>query len=180
VALGKSLVPKPDLKLEIPVGADPELDGRALALARYEEARTAAMDTVLNPRRKKSDTPGALPAFETLEPDRQLDVLKALYQRLYDAAPVMPEPPTPDPNLSRKEAKAAAAKASLEWLEAECRKRTLADPGDLDRLAQARAEAIQHALLTDTGLEPTRVFVARNGKVTTNDTPRVRLELSVK
>jgi hypothetical protein len=140
------------------------------------------MDTVLKGHRKQAETAPAPPAFETLEPDRQLDVLEALYQRLYGAAASLPEPPAPDPNASRKEARAQATKASIDWLENECRKRTLADPGDLDRLAQARAEAIQHALLTDTGLEPTRVFVVRNGKVTTTtaDTPRVKLELSVK
>ena len=54
-ALGKSLVPKADLQLEIPLGSDLELDGRALAQARYEEARAAAMDTMLNGRRKKSE-----------------------------------------------------------------------------------------------------------------------------
>ena len=50
---------------------------------------------------------------------------------------------------------------------------------DLDALAQSRAEAIQKALLTDTGLEPQRVFLTRNGKVAAAD-GKVRVELSVR
>jgi hypothetical protein len=52
-------------------------------------------------------------------------------------------------------------------------------PDELNRLAQQRAEAIQHAVLVDTGLAPTRVFLTRDGKVSTN-APNVRFELGVK
>lgn len=177
-ALGKSLAPKPDLRLEIPVGTDPELDGKALAAQRYERELTAAMADVLHGRKKK-DPPPALPPFDSLELEQKTDVLKALYERLAGAAPVIPEPPEPDADLSRKEAKARERQASIDWLESECRKRAAADPGELDRLAQGRGEAIQRAVLVDTGLDPTRVFLARNGKVALNES-NVRFELSVK
>ena len=39
--------------------------------------------------------------------------------------------------------------------------------------------AVQHALVTDTGLAPERVFFARDGKVSANE-QQVRLELAVK
>lgn len=180
-ALGKSLVPKADLRLEIPVGVEPKSDGQALANARYERGLAAAMDSALNGKRKRKpqETPPPLPAFDTLEPERKIDVLSALYQSLSGAAPVIPEPEKPTGDVSRKEAKTQAERATVAWLEAECRKRSTVEPDELDRLAQARAEAIQHAVLTDTGLEPTRVFTARNGKVTPN-APNVRFELSVK
>jgi hypothetical protein len=45
-------------------------------------------------------------------------------------------------------------------------------------LAQRRAESIQVALLTDTGLDPQRVFLARNGKVAAQD-GKVRFELAM-
>ena len=52
-------------------------------------------------------------------------------------------------------------------------------PGDLERLGQVRGEAIQKALLMDTGLAPGRVFLTRAGKITAN-APNVRFELAVK
>ena len=42
-----------------------------------------------------------------------------------------------------------------------------------------RGTAVQHALVTDTGLPPERVFFARDGKVSANE-QQVRLELAVK
>ena len=41
------------------------------------------------------------------------------------------------------------------------------------------ATAVQDALLTDTGLPPERVFLARDGKVSANE-QQVRFELAVK
>ncbi|HEX9207134.1 MAG TPA: DUF748 domain-containing protein [Steroidobacteraceae bacterium] len=179
VALGKSLAPKEDLRLEVPAGTDPELDGKALAQARYDRELAAALGEVLHGKKKKGAEPPALPAFDTLEPDQKIDVLSVLYRRLSGAPPSLPEPPEPAGDLSRKEAKAQKRQASIDWLEVQCRQMAVADPGEFDRLAQERGEAIQRALLVDTGLAPERVFVTRNGKVTAN-APSVRFELSVK
>jgi outer membrane protein OmpA-like peptidoglycan-associated protein len=49
----------------------------------------------------------------------------------------------------------------------------------MQKLGQQRAEAIQTALLTDTGLAPERVFLAAEGKVAPNE-QQVRFELAVK
>ena len=176
-ALGKSLAPKEDLRLEIPVGTDPEIDGKALAALRYDRELAVSMGEVLHGRRKKDAAP--LPAFDSLEPEQRIDVLSALYARLAGAAPAVPEPPEPAGDLSRKEAKAAKQQATLAWLETESRKLAGVDLGELDRLAQARGEAIQRAVLVDTGLAPTRVFLSRSGKVAAN-APNVRFELGVK
>ncbi|HET7204554.1 MAG TPA: DUF748 domain-containing protein [Steroidobacteraceae bacterium] len=179
-ALGKSLAPKPDLRLEVPIGVDAGLDGQALAQARYEQELQGAMRAVLLGKRRRADAAPALPAFDTLEPDRKVDVLTSLYRQLAGAAPAIPEVAVePDGNLSRRERKAREVQASLDWLEAECRKRALASPSDLERLGQLRGEAIQKALLLDTGLAPGRVFLTRAGKVTAN-APYVRFELAVK
>jgi hypothetical protein len=181
-ALGKSLAPKPDLKLDVPIATDAETDGRALAEARFETERTAAVAAVLGgkKRTRPEDAAAAPPAFESLEPERQLEVLTALYARLAGAPPVLPEPAAAtDEDLSRKERKARELQASIDWLNTETRARATPLPTDLDQLAQARAEAIQKALLTDTGLEPQRVFPTRNGKVAMNE-GKVRLELTVR
>lgn len=179
--LGRSLAPKPDLRLEVPIGIDAERDGQALAQARYEQERAKAMTAVLGGGKKRNvdaDAP-ALPEFDTLDPERRLDVLTALYRQLAGTAPQIPEPPAPAEDLPRKERKAQALQASLDWLEAEARKRATPLAGELERLGQARGEAIQKALLTDTGLAPERVFLTRDGKVGAEG-DRVRFELAIK
>ncbi len=179
-ALGKSLAPKTDLRLEVPIGFDAELDGQALTQARYDQELGLAMTKVLHGGRHKAgaETP-ALPAFDTLEPERRLDVLEALYEQLAGAAPVLPPPVTPPDELSRKERKAQELQGSLDWLAGEARRRAAPLPGDLERLGQARGAAIEKALLSETGLAPERVFVTSAGKVSANP-PAVRLELAVK
>jgi hypothetical protein len=129
--------------------------------------------------RKKADDATPLPAFESLPEDKREDVLTALYTRLFGAEPRVPEAPERAEDQSRKEAKAQAAQARLAWLEQECRARATAEAADLQQLGTQRGEAIQAALLTDTGLAPERVFLAAEGKVAANE-QRVRFELAVK
>ena len=177
-ALGKSLAPKADLRLEVPFGTDPALDGAALAEARYQrELQVAARTVLLGKKRDDDETPA--PSFETLPLDQREKVLTALYTRLAGAAPEIPEPAEPADDVSRKEAKAQAGQARLAWLEQECRTRAAAAPGELEQLGQQRGTAVQDALLTGTGLPPERVFLARDGKVSANG-PQVRFELAVK
>jgi hypothetical protein len=106
-------------------------------------------------------------------------VLTALYTRLAGAEPVVPEPAEPADGVSRKEARAQAEQARLQWLEKEGRARAVAEPGDLEQLGQQRGAAVQGALLSDTGLPPERVFLVRDGKVSANE-QQVRFELAVK
>jgi hypothetical protein len=177
-ALGKSLAPKPDLRLEVPIGADAALDGAALAEARYQhELQTASRKALLGKKNADETTP--VPAFATLSTEQQDKVLTTLYTQLTGAEPVVPEPEKPADEVSRKDAKAQAEQARLAWLEQECRTRAVAQPGDLEQLGQQRGTAVQDALLTDTGLSPERVFLARDGKVSANG-QLVRFELAVK
>ena len=130
-------------------------------------------------RRRGDDPPPPTPAFESLEPEGQLAVLQRVYRDLAGAEPEPPEPPELPGDLPRKERRALELQASLDWLEAESRKRALPLPGELERLGQQRGEAIQAALLADTGMAPERVFMTRSGKVTAAAS-RVRFELEVK
>ena len=120
-----------------------------------------------------------MPAFDTLPPDRREAVLTALYTQLSGAEPVFPEAPERAEDMSRKEAKAQAEQERITWLEQECRKRATAESADLEKLGQQRGAAVQAALLMETGLQPERVYLATEGKVTAND-KLVRLELAVK
>jgi hypothetical protein len=177
-ALGKSLAPKTDLRIEVPIGVDATLDGAALAEASYQRALATAMSTTLRGK-KKADDAAPLPAFDALPEDKREDVLVTLYTQLSGAKPELPEAPERADDVSRKEAKAQAAQARLAWLEKECRTRAVAADSEMQKLGQQRAEAIQSALLTDTGLAPERVFLAAEGKVAPNE-QQVRFELAVK
>jgi uncharacterized protein involved in outer membrane biogenesis len=159
-ALAKSLAEKPQLKLDVPIGVVAEIDGPALA----ERAFRAAL--------------GTEPAFETLEPKRQIEVLSALVRKQTGAEPAIPEPPPPPEGTSRTEAKALRQQAAIESLTAAARAGVVVPETELARLAEERAAAIERALLAEGVLEPTRVFKVREGKVGT-EAGRVRFELGL-
>jgi uncharacterized protein involved in outer membrane biogenesis len=159
-ALAKSLAEKPQLKLDVPIGVVAELDRPALA----EQAFRAAL--------------GAAPAFETLEPKQQIEVLSALVRKQTGTEPALPEPPPPPEGTSRAEAKALRQKAAIEFLTATARTGVVVSASELERLAEERAAAIERALLAEGVLEPTRVFKVREGKVGT-EAGRIRFELGL-
>jgi hypothetical protein len=113
-----------------------------------------------------------------MPPERQLDALTALVRRQTGAAPRIPEPPAPPEGTARAEAKALRQSAAIEYLQKEIRAQLQATDADLDALALARSTAIERALLADSGLDPARVFIARNGKVTPQD-GKVRFQLAL-
>jgi hypothetical protein len=85
----------------------------------------------------------------------------------------------PPEGTSRKEARSMQQAATVESLEAQARAAVQVDPLALQRLGQARGEAIQSALLSGGELPPERVFLARNDKVTAQD-GKVRFELAIR
>jgi hypothetical protein len=176
-ALGKSLAPKPDLKLDVPVATVAELDGKALADRRYAQLLQDAVAGLGAGGKRGGDAAAA--AFDTLRAEQQVEALTALYAKLAGAPPALPAPPPPAEGASRKEAAAQATQATIAWLEQESRARATALPEDLERLAEARATAIQKAVIEGTGLPPERVFLARNDKAAASG-ERVRLELAVR
>ena len=127
----------------------------------------------------KGDADAPVPALDTLEPKKQIEVLTALVRQQTGAPPQIPEPPAPPEGTSRGDAKAMREAAAIEYLQKSARDGVTVKQEDLAALGEARAASIQHALLTDTGLEPTRVFLTREGKVTTED-GKIRFELGLK
>jgi hypothetical protein len=69
--------------------------------------------------------------------------------------------------------------AAIDYLEKEARSHVSVAESEYGRIAEARAAAVQHALLDGGELEPTRVFPVRNGKVTALD-GKVRFDLELK
>lgn len=124
------------------------------------------------------DDKSPLPAFSTLKPKQQIDILSAGVEKQAGAAPMLPEPPAPPAGTSRAEAKAMREAAAIDTLQKEAHAHITASDEALDTLAVARSAAIQHALLTETGLEPGHVFVTKKGKVSA-DEGKVRLELAM-
>jgi hypothetical protein len=106
-------------------------------------------------------------------------VLEDLVEHVRGARPKLPEPPARAEGESRKDAKAAALQSAIDYLQGEARSGITIGEGDIDTLSQARAAAVQGALLGTGELDPARVFMARSDKVTAQN-GKVRLELSLK
>ena len=173
--LAKGLVEKQGIRLEVPAGIAAELDRPALIEQQYQQQLSAVL--AQNLHRKEDDTT-PLPALASLPQDRQIDVLTALVRKQTGAAPKIPDPPAPPEGTSRADARALRDTAALAYLQKEARSRLAATDADLDALAAARATTIQHALLTETGLAPARVFITKNGKVSPKD-GKVRFEMTL-
>jgi hypothetical protein len=175
-ALAKGLAQKPEIRLDVPIGVVPDLDNPALV----DRALAAATDTAARQvLRIKPDDEEPVPPLASLEPKKQIAVLSAVVLKLSGTVPP-PQPEfVPPEGTPRKEARAMEQAAIVEALTETARAAVVVDPLELQRLGQARGEAIQAALLASGELPPDRVFLARNDKVTAQD-GKVRFELGIK
>ncbi len=171
-SLGKAISGRKELRIKIPIGAIAELDQPAPDMTQYNTDLAAAIQSVV---KTKQGQPAA--TLESLEPDQQIAALTALVRKQTGTEPVIP-PTTVQPSLSRKQAKASQQAATIEYLTKQSRSGIKSDPAALEKIADARAQSVQRALLTDTGLDPMRVFLTKNGKVSVQD-GKVRLELTM-
>ena len=174
--LGKALAPKAGIRLKVPIGALADLDLASLTEQRYAAELQSATRRVLLGKKAAEDKP--VPGFDTLEPDKKIDVLTDLVTHVTGAEPQLPPEPERPEGMSRKDAKVAQQAATIEFLSKEAHSHLVPDAGALDQIGEQRAEAIQGALLTDTGLAPERVFLVKDGKVTPQD-GKVRFELAM-
>jgi hypothetical protein len=175
-ALAKGLAQKPEIKLDVPIGVVEELDRPALVARTVADEISSVTREI---KRIKPDDQTPPPSLETLEPKERVAVLTTVVENLTGAAPQVAPPPPPPEGTSRKEARAMEQAATLEALEQQARAAVQVDTLALQRLGQARGEAIQSALLAGGELQPDRVFLARNDKVTAQD-GKVRFELGIK
>lgn len=159
----------------MPIGTA-ELDRPVLLQQRYAEQLAAATRATVGKGKGAADA--TVPTLETLQPLQQIEVLTALLKRQGVAAQE-PQPPAPPQGTSRADARALRDAAIIQYLQQAAHDAVVVRDDELAALGQARAVAIQHVLLTDTGLEPTRVFLTREGKVSTQD-GKVRFELGLK
>jgi hypothetical protein len=168
-AIVKALQERPQLKIEVPIGAVPDIDGPALVTT---ELRAQLSEVEMQRGgRKKADAP--LPAFDQLEPPAKLEVLTQLY--LKDLGQ---EPKYPDTVTAVKE-KPELVSAKIDFLTTALREHLTVSADALTALGQQRAMTLQQALLTDTQIGPERVFLVANNKVIGKD-GAVRVELSLR
>jgi hypothetical protein len=165
----KALNERPQLKIDVPIGSVSELDSPALIEARF----VAEVQEVQSGALKHKKATAAEPEFAQLDREAKADLLAQVYEIKMGSQPKFPDTIT---NLKTKP-ELAAAKA--DFLEKSLHDHIAIGEADLATLGQQRAMAIQTALLTDSQMDPARVFLVANGKAKNQD-GRVRLELSLK
>ncbi|MEP6546971.1 MAG: DUF748 domain-containing protein [Gammaproteobacteria bacterium] len=168
-AMVKALTERPQIKIEIPIASVNELDRPALIEARFM-AEVQVMQSGTPARKKAAE---AAPDYEQLDAGAKSELLTKLYKKDFGSEPKFPEAVAdikPKPEL-------AAAKA--EFLSKVLHEHIAISDSDLRVLGQQRATAVQQLLLTDTQIDPARVFLVANDKARNQD-GKVRLELSLK
>jgi len=168
-AIVKALNERPQLKIEVPIAWVSELDRPALVEAQFtaqiQDAQTGKAG------KKKSTAPAA--DYAQLDEATKVELLAQLYAKDLGA-----EPKYPDAVLSIK-TKPELAAAKADFLSHAVHEHIAVTDADLTNLGQQRAMAIQQLLLTDTQLDPARVFLVANDKAKNQD-GRVRLEMTLK
>ena len=142
--LAKALVERPALSVEIPMTQNPELDRPALAEAAFQAALNAA---ALKAAPKGAKPEAALALFATDRGRRK--ALEYLYRQGGGQKPVPPKPA----------GKEEADKVAISWLEGVLRPRYKASDIALQKLGEARAEAVETAMVKASGVDPKRLFV---------------------
>jgi hypothetical protein len=149
--LRKALKARGGLSLEIPPGSDAELDGAALLDAAWTQ-------------RLESIAPAATRTNRAAY-QRKLEkaYTEAAGKPLPEAAPAAPVAPAAPTTAAAAPAATppadAAREARIAALEAALKAKLVVDPAAFDALGQARARAIQDALLQPGEIDPLRVFI---------------------
>jgi Domain of Unknown Function (DUF748) len=168
-AMVKALNERPQLKIEIPIATIGDLDRPALVESRFQAEVREAQATGKGNRQKAGAAP---PDFGQLDPAAQVELLTQVYEKKLGGEPKYPE------SISKIKAKPDAETAKLDFLKQALHEHIAIAESDLTALGQQRAMAVQQVLLTDTQVDPARVFLVANDKAKNQD-GKVRLELSL-
>jgi hypothetical protein len=168
-AMVKALNERPQLKIEVPIAWVSELDRPTLVEVRFlTQVREAQSG-----KGGRNKSPAAAPDFEQLDAPAKVELLTQLYAKDVGGEPKFPQ------EVANLKTKPELAAAKADFLTKALHEHITVTDGDLTALGQQRAMAVQQALLTDTQLDPARVFLAVNDKAKNQD-GKVRLELSLK
>jgi hypothetical protein len=168
-ALVKAMNERPQLKIEVPIAWVGELDRPAMVEAQFlAEVREAQSG-----KAGRKQAAAAAPALEQMDPAAQTEILTQLYAKNVGGEPKFP------PAVTSLKAQPALAAAKAEYLKQALHEHIVIADADLTALGQQRAMAVQQALLTNTEMDPARVFLVVNDKAKNHD-GQVRLELSLR
>jgi hypothetical protein len=170
--VGKALIERPQLKIEVPIGVVADVDRPALIAARFD-AEVSAAQTIKGAPKKAAPAADPPPAYDQLDPATQLELLTRLYVKDFGS-----EPKFPDAVTSLK-SKPEITPAKIEFLGKSIREHIQVGEGELQALGQQRAVALQQVLLADTQVAAERVFLVANDKAVSKDGV-VQLELSLR
>lgn len=146
-ALVKALTERPGLQLTVPAVFNRAADEPALRQAGLQDWLVAVRRAEL--AAKKQPVDAVTFASLSAEPEAYQRLLTAVYRQEYGKEVPLPEPP----------ADAADPAARIPLLEEGLRQRVTVSDTEFFALAKGRAEAVQARLLTDTGIDPDRVFL---------------------
>ena len=180
--LAKGLAEKPDITVDIPLASVDAVDRPALVQRRFQLLldEVAAAQAPREPAKKiaaEERTPA--PGYAAFTARQKRDALSAWYKSQKRALPVIPEPSPPPEGTSKVEVRELADQAAVAVLEKDLKDSVAVQDGELEQLAQARAAAVQGALLKGGELAATRVFVVRTDRVAMQG-EHVRLTLELK
>ena len=165
----KALGARPQLRIDVPIAVVTDLDRPALVetqfLSQVREAQTGKGGV-------KAAAEGP-PALDQMDPAARLELLTKLYEKNPGGGPKYPD------SVTSIKSKPEAMDAKSDFLTKELHARIAVGDADLNALGQQRAVVVQQALLTDTQIDPARVFLVANDKAKGQD-GRVRLELTLK
>jgi hypothetical protein len=171
-ALVKALKERPQLKLDVPIVYSASTDRPQLAAVRLREALVARAQSGRTAR-KNPDSSADLLA----DPPQHFKLLLEEYKT--DLGKDAQLPPSVLAVQQAKHKETPAYDPAIADLNAALIDHIQVSDADLDALGKERAKAIQDALLSDTQIDPARVFIV-NGAVKPQSGDKVQVELAVK
>jgi Domain of Unknown Function (DUF748) len=154
--LAKALVERPQLKVDVPKTVDPKVDAEAIARKKYAVSVRAPL---LGPSASRDDK------------EKRLEALELSYANLFKRAPTYP--------AQTKTDKGVDIDARLAYLEAALLEKLKPDHAALDAIASQRARAVEHALLQNQELSPSRVFITAENEDSKSERGQVRMEMKL-
>jgi uncharacterized protein involved in outer membrane biogenesis len=145
--LVKALNERPGLRLTVPASFNRTIDEPALREEGLQARLVAARQAELAGKKQPAD--GVTFASVTADPGAYQRLLTSVYRLEYGKDAPLPELPP----------EAADPAARIPLLEESLRQRVAVTDTEFFDLAKARAEGVQALLLTDTGVDPGRVFL---------------------
>jgi len=166
-ALAKALDARPALQLDIPAGPAGKEDAERIADTR--------IDALLMAREIKRGQPANVAG---LSADDQHDRLSDLYEATLKKSPEFPTSPPPSDGAKPGDQEQQKLVSENQWMRGELRKSFLPANAELATLGSARGTAVRNALLTNSSIDPARVFLTTNETGEDNkDTVRLELKL---